>query len=512
MPKSLSKIVFKNSIFSVSSYFVQFIIVFVVTPYMLHKLGTTLFGIWALVSVVTSYTQLADFGIGRSIIKFVAEYDGKKDKSGLFEIINTSFILYIVLGSVSFTIFIFLDRFFVVKVLNIADEFVELTLFVYHGTITIFFTNLIFGVFRSTINGLQRMDITQSVLAVSSVLRAVGVFIVLEAGLGLKGLIIKNGLISFLAIVANYAFFKSLLPGISIRWNYFKIKRVKEILKFSLNVELSYLLRLLLDPVNKILISHFCSLDMVSFYEIAWRIISSVLSFSWRMMSSILPAGSMLDAQGRYDDLNMLYVKSSKYIAVAFLPLFCIVFLLARPFISVWLGPGYELSAIALEFMLFPYFFLILVNPANVLIQSIGYPQYSMITIAIRGLLNIFFVYIFIKYFGFIGFLIGNISAVLCSSIFILIAFHYVAKISLRNTIRGLKSLPVIQILMVSIICSFIFPSFNINSYPKLIMAGLCFSFTVILILLKSTWLDVQDRLILQKILPKRIYSILSPR
>ena len=78
MPKSLTKIVFKNSIFSVSSYFVQFIIVFVVTPYMLHKLGTTLFGIWALVSVVTSYTQLADFGIGRSIIKFVAEYDGKK--------------------------------------------------------------------------------------------------------------------------------------------------------------------------------------------------------------------------------------------------------------------------------------------------------------------------------------------------------------------------------------------------------------------------------------------------
>jgi len=479
---------------------------------MLHKLGTTLFGIWALVSVVTSYTQLADFGIGRSLIKFVAEYDGKNDKSGLFEIINTSFTLYIILGSVFFIIFLFLDRFFVIKILNIPDEFLELTLFVYHGTITIFFANLMFGIFRSTINGLQRMDVTQSILAVSSVLRAVGVFIVLEAGFGLKGLIIKNGLISFLAIVANYAFFKNLLPGISIKWNYFNIKRVKEIVKFSLNVELSYLLRLLLDPVNKILLSHFCSLDMVSFYEVAWRIISSVLSFSWRMMNSILPAGSMLDAQGRYHDLNVLYVKSSKYIAITFLPIFCIIFILARPFISVWLGPGYELTAIALEVMLFPYLFLILVNPANVLIQSIGYPQYSMITVAIRGILNLFFVYIFVRYFGFQGFLVGNVSAILFSSIFILIVFHYVAKISIINTLGELKSLPIIRILIVSIVYYFIFSSLNILSYPKLIMAGFCFSFSIILILLKISWMDGQDKIILQKALPKRIYNILSLR
>ena len=72
---------------------------------MLDKLGTTLFGIWTLIYVVTSYTQLADFGLGRSIIKFVAEYDAKKDEVGLAEIINTSLMIYIMLGSIAFTLF-----------------------------------------------------------------------------------------------------------------------------------------------------------------------------------------------------------------------------------------------------------------------------------------------------------------------------------------------------------------------------------------------------------------------
>src|SRR2546430_3639889 len=52
------------------------------TPFILHKLGSSDFGLWVLVGAVVVYGSLLDFGIGGAVIKYVFFFqaeDGIRD-------------------------------------------------------------------------------------------------------------------------------------------------------------------------------------------------------------------------------------------------------------------------------------------------------------------------------------------------------------------------------------------------------------------------------------------------
>ena len=47
---------------------------FVMTPFMLHRLGADQFGLWVLVASVVAYGGLLDFGLSSAVVKYVARY------------------------------------------------------------------------------------------------------------------------------------------------------------------------------------------------------------------------------------------------------------------------------------------------------------------------------------------------------------------------------------------------------------------------------------------------------
>ena len=47
---------------------------FLMTPFLLHRLGPVKFGLWALVSSVAAYGSLFDFGMSGAVVKHVAQY------------------------------------------------------------------------------------------------------------------------------------------------------------------------------------------------------------------------------------------------------------------------------------------------------------------------------------------------------------------------------------------------------------------------------------------------------
>ena len=77
--ESLSQKVARNTAYSALGYAVSVLALIFLTPYIIHQLGASLYGIWILVTVVTGYAGLTDLGIGTSLQKFVAEHDAKND-------------------------------------------------------------------------------------------------------------------------------------------------------------------------------------------------------------------------------------------------------------------------------------------------------------------------------------------------------------------------------------------------------------------------------------------------
>lgn len=69
--RHLSQKTIRNTLFNLIGRFWAMFVALLLTPYIVSKLGTQRFGLWSLVSVITSYFGLLDLGIGVSFMKKV---------------------------------------------------------------------------------------------------------------------------------------------------------------------------------------------------------------------------------------------------------------------------------------------------------------------------------------------------------------------------------------------------------------------------------------------------------
>src|SRR5271165_1837036 len=71
------------------------------SPYILHRLGDTAFGLWVLIFSITGYYGLFDLGIRSSIVRYVSKFHGVNDRNSLAKLINTSLFSYACIGVLS---------------------------------------------------------------------------------------------------------------------------------------------------------------------------------------------------------------------------------------------------------------------------------------------------------------------------------------------------------------------------------------------------------------------------
>src|ERR1700677_3517873 len=71
------------------------------SPFLLHWLGDTAFGIWVLIFTITGYYGLFDLGIRSSVVRYVSKFTAVDDIEDLAKLINTSLFSYSCIGVLS---------------------------------------------------------------------------------------------------------------------------------------------------------------------------------------------------------------------------------------------------------------------------------------------------------------------------------------------------------------------------------------------------------------------------
>ena len=90
--------IIKNVSSSWFSLGVNILVGIFLSPFILHRLGTTAYGAWVLVFSVTGYYGLFDLGIRSSIIRYVSTYTAINDIEGVSRLINTALAVYSAIG------------------------------------------------------------------------------------------------------------------------------------------------------------------------------------------------------------------------------------------------------------------------------------------------------------------------------------------------------------------------------------------------------------------------------
>ena len=427
----------RNSATSVLRFIVSVPIPFLLVPFMLKKLGTERFGLWALVSVLSAFAQLADFGVGLALVKSVAQMQAV-DIQRLNRILATALVLYVVFAG-SIGICVLLTEGVLIKdILHIPGQLADEAKTVVVGTVLIFCTNIVLSIFTSVINGKQRMDVSNGIAYAMTILNAIGVVLALGLGFGLRGLVVNNGIITIIAGLISLLAVRKLAPAIHFGVRQFCWAEVKPILAYGVNIQITSISGLAGEPLVKGIISGVAGIRFVAFYDIATRLITPLRSLFSQAISPLMPFAAESHALADMSGILTVYRKSVRYIVLVALPLFMLLFVLAPALIEAWVGPGFEASVSALRILMIGAFASIVSMPGYYVFLSTNV-RFTMILAVLNGLLDILVCIPLGHLYGFSGVVVGFSLVMAGLSIISILVFIRTWRVGLLSLFTGVS-------------------------------------------------------------------------
>lgn len=353
----------RNSLTSVLRFIALVPIPFLLVPFMLHRLGTERFGVWALVSSLSAIVQLGDCGIGLALVKSVAELRSANAPERLSSVVSTGLVLYSVVAAAIMALAVPITSVLVSHGFRIPAALVDEAKFVVMGTIFICSLTLVLGVTTSVLNGLQRTDVANVISFGVTILNAIGVVIALTLGQGLRGLVINNGLTTVAGGLAVWLAMRRLAPGIRLGLSRFRWTEVKPILSYGVNIQITNLAGFCGDPLVRMIASHVAGVQSVAYYDIAMRLVSPIRGVLTQALAPMMPVVAESNAGGDVAGIVTIYRRSVRYILLLVFPFLALTFVAAPALINAWVGHGYQVSALTFRVMMVGHSISILSMP-----------------------------------------------------------------------------------------------------------------------------------------------------
>ena len=444
MSEATSKKIIKNTIFTSIGRFWGYALSFLLTPYIVHKIGIERFGIWAVANTAIHFFLFLDLGIGSSFVKYIAEYNTRKDYKMINEVINTGLVFSLFFCLCILFIAMLLKN-FVVTLLKFSSELYGDVMFAFFGVLAVFIINYIFTVFKSTLYGLQRMDIVNMIYVIVSIPGTVGLVLFLSQGFGLKGLIYNSIIVAFITVLSYAVCAYKVLPQIVIRLRYFSMEMFRRLWNFGFKVQVAGFSEYINESLDKLLLGYFLNVKIVAFYELGSKIAQTAGSLPSFLLPAVEPASSELDAAEDTRALNSLYTKGTKYLVLVALPLALFAIVNASAIMHLWMGKaGYEKSALAIQILTIGYTFFLVNSIGRLMARGMGAPQFEMVSSLIVLGLNILLSITLIILFGFIGALIGTSVSAVIGSLYFMNRFHRHIERKIRSFLIEVYLKPVI--------------------------------------------------------------------
>ena len=214
---SSAPLVARNAAYNTISMVALALVGLACSPYIVHHLGASSYGVFLLVSPVVGYFAMLDLGLVQAVTKYASEYYGRGDMERLGRLIGTANLLYLGLGSVGATLILALTGVLVTRVLNIDLGLRSDAYFCFYLAALGLLVNMLLSVFNALPMALQRMDIAGARNTFVGLATSLGMVVLLALGYGLRAVMMWQVAWSALGVLIFVIASRKLLPGVSFR-------------------------------------------------------------------------------------------------------------------------------------------------------------------------------------------------------------------------------------------------------------------------------------------------------
>ena len=369
---SLTKRLAGNTLANYLGTIVVFVTSLFLVPFTINTLGTTEYGIWALILSTFGFLGLIDFGLANALAKYTAEYNTRNDQQTVDSMTSTLFFVFAGIGAIVFlgiTAFSFrFAQFFDVSPQYAVEAQIAIVIFAVRIGLS-----LPLSVYNAITVGHQRYLLLNTGVAINQIITLVLTVVLLTAGWGIVGLAVAQ----LVTAITQPVWLRWMLKrqaniAVHIRPSTANRALLAIMLSYSTFMFITMLSAQLESSAGPIIVGRMVSIDAVTSYSIGVKVGSLVRQFTFPMATALFPAFSALYALKDSQRLSLLLTQSLRASVIVTLPAVGITFVLAAPLISVWIGPEYASSAVVARIMVLEALVLQLMMTSSSLLLGTG--------------------------------------------------------------------------------------------------------------------------------------------
>ncbi len=413
------------------------------SPFIVHHLGDTAFGVWVLIFSVTGYYGLFDLGIRSSVVRYVSKFAATSEDEELAKVVNTSLFSYSCIGLASLIVTFLLC-------LNVSHVFAKIPpemlptarwlLLMVGASVALGFP---LGVFGGFLEGLQRFDITNWTNIIATLLRTGLIVVALNRGYGLLMIAFITILLPLLSSIVRAIMAYQIRP-FPVGAKYVDRATFRRIVNYSSSTFLIMVAGRLKFKTDEIVIGTMISAAAVTYFNIGNRIVDYAGQVVTTLAQVFTPMSSQSEAKGDMNRLRKIFVVGNRVCAFIIFPICAILIILGKSVIEMWMGKKYIETS-------YPVLVIMIVActlwwsqsaSGRVLFGMSKHSTWAKITL-IEGVSNLILSILLVRPFGIIGDAFGTAIPLACSTI--LFMPRHVSKllgIRLSTYVREAYTLP----------------------------------------------------------------------
>lgn len=383
---------------------------FALTPFILHRLGTTLYGLWVLVASFVAYGIVLDFGVGMAVTKYVAEFRARGKPDEAADLVATALRLYCLLGAFALALSIPLAL-IAPDVFNVPmgerDTLSWLVVLTALGIAVQLPATTAYAVLR----GLQRFDVINLISSLAVLLQAGVTVVVLLLGGGVLGIAAIGIPLTLLIQVPMVYSIRRTAPDLRFGWRGGRADLVRTVIGYSTSVMLINASGVVKKKTDEIVIGAVLPIARVTPYAIARRISDVPEILTYQFVRVLMPLASHLHGKEDRQRLRALYVASTRLVLAMFIPVGGALVVLAGPFLAAWVGEEYAGSADIVLILISASILEVCLFPASSVLQGMGRHRPLAIFAAGSAVLNLTLSIILVHSMGVTGVALGTLFA-----------------------------------------------------------------------------------------------------
>ncbi|HEX6391757.1 MAG TPA: oligosaccharide flippase family protein [Solirubrobacteraceae bacterium] len=365
------------------------VIALVMTPVLARSLGKEAFGVWALASSLMLYFKLLEFGVGKALPRYVAEYSVSADGRRLSQVISTACTLLFGLAAAGFAAAlaiaaVFPDVFDVPEGLHRAAQV----------TVAIVMFDICMSIaadaFGWTLIGLQRFDLINGTLIAVLVGQAVAWAIVLAAGGGIVALAIASAAVSLAGQGARYVLARRLLPDVEIApRRAFNRALVRPFLRQSTWLGVIDVATILVFRLDVVLVGLVVGVPEAGVYAVGQKLTFALEQLIQPTTKPFFPHASELAARGDVAGLRSSLLAATRMSLLVAVPLAITLLVLAPHVVDVWVGSEFEAAAPAIQFLAGAAIVMATTRAGLLMLQGTSEPRVPALIFGGEAILNV---------------------------------------------------------------------------------------------------------------------------